>query len=142
MTQLGKLNYRNHRKITVIDGVIGHSGGFNIGQEYIDGKPKYPAWRDTGLRFEGPAVGEMMKLFADRWYEVKRESLYKDEYFASSLDPRPVRNPPAAGRRARRRGPSRVSSPSARGRDRGRTQARVAPVALLRAGPRDLRRAS
>ena len=85
MAQLARWNYRNHRKITVVDGVVGHSGGFNIGQEYIDGKPKYPAWRDTGLRFEGPAVAELAKLFADRWWEVKRESLYLDEYFVSGF---------------------------------------------------------
>lgn len=66
VTQIGKLNYRNHRKITVIDGEIGHSGGVNIGQECIDGGTKYPTWRDTGLRFTGPAVGELQKLFAVR----------------------------------------------------------------------------
>ncbi len=81
VTQIGKLNYRNHRKITVIDGELGHTGGFNIGQEYIDGQPKYPTWRDTGMRFRGPAVGEMQKLFADRWYEVYRESLFNPMYF-------------------------------------------------------------
>jgi cardiolipin synthase len=87
VTQIGKLNYRNHRKITVIDGELGHTGGFNIGQEYIDGQPKYPTWRDTGLRFRGPAVGEMQKLFADRWYEVYRESLFNPMYFPAEGAP-------------------------------------------------------
>lgn len=81
VTQIGKLNYRNHRKITVIDGEIGHSGGVNIGQEYIDGGEKYPTWRDTGMRFTGPAVGELQKLFSDRWYEVYEESLFNPMYF-------------------------------------------------------------
>lgn len=81
VTQIGKLNYRNHRKITVIDGELGHSGGVNIGQEYIDGGEKYPTWRDTGIRFTGPAVAELQKLFAMRWYEVYKESLYDDRYF-------------------------------------------------------------
>ncbi len=81
VTQIGKLNYRNHRKITVIDGEIGHTGGANVGQEYIDGGKKYPSWRDTGLRFTGPAVGELQKLFSDRWYEVYRESLFNPTYF-------------------------------------------------------------
>jgi len=79
--QLGRLNYRNHRKITVIDGVIGHTGGFNIGQEYIDGKPKYPHWRDTGVRVVGPAVLRLQELFAARWFEVERESLFTEQYF-------------------------------------------------------------
>ncbi|MDH4139893.1 MAG: cardiolipin synthase [Coriobacteriia bacterium] len=81
VNQLSKLNYRNHRKITVIDGSIGHSGGVNIGQEYIDGGKKYPTWRDTGIRFTGPAVGELQKLFAYRWYEVFEESLFNPMYF-------------------------------------------------------------
>ncbi len=55
--QIAKLNYRNHRKITVIDGTLGHSGGVNIGQEYIDGGDSYPTWRDTGIRFTGASRG-------------------------------------------------------------------------------------
>ena len=54
IAQLARVNYRNHRKITVIDAEIGHSGGFNIGQEYIDGGKRFPAWRDTGIRMTGP----------------------------------------------------------------------------------------
>jgi len=92
VTQIGKLNYRNHRKITVIDGEIGHSGGVNIGQEYIDGGRKYPTWRDTGIRFTGPAVGELQKLFADRWYEVYQESLFNSMYFPA--EDAPVRDDP------------------------------------------------
>jgi len=80
-TQIGKFNYRNHRKITVIDGVIGHTGGFNVGQEYIDGKPKYPHWRDTGVRITGPAVLRLQELFSARWFEVENESLFTEKYF-------------------------------------------------------------
>ena len=77
ITQLARLNYRNHRKITVVDAEIGHSGGFNIGQEYIDGGKKYPAWRDTGIRMTGPAVADLEKLFDMRWYEVFGEDLFE-----------------------------------------------------------------
>jgi cardiolipin synthase A/B len=87
VTQIGKLNYRDHRKITVIDGEIGHTGGFNIGQEYIDGGARYPSWRDTGVRFTGPAVAELQKLFAERWYEVYRESLFDQRYFPPADTP-------------------------------------------------------
>lgn len=80
-TQLGKLNYRNHRKITVVDGRVAHTGGFNIGQEYIDGGSRYPAWRDTGLRITGPEVWRLQDLFAQRWWEVRKESLYEERYF-------------------------------------------------------------
>ncbi|NTW28088.1 MAG: cardiolipin synthase [Coriobacteriia bacterium] len=79
--QIGKLNYRDHRKIVVIDGVIGHTGGMNIGQEYIDGGDRYPSWRDTSIRMTGPAVAELAHLFAERWYGVFRESLFDAKYF-------------------------------------------------------------
>ena len=81
ITQLARVNYRNHRKITVVDAEIGHSGGFNIGQEYIDGGKKYPAWRDTGIRLTGPAVADLEKLFDMRWYEVFDEDLFDASYY-------------------------------------------------------------
>ena len=81
ITQLARVNYRNHRKITVVDAEIGHSGGFNIGQEYIDGGKKYPAWRDTGIRMTGPAVADLEKLFDMRWYEVFDEDLFDASYY-------------------------------------------------------------
>ena len=93
VAQIRKLNYRDHRKITVVDGVIGHTGGINIGQEYIDGGARYESWRDTGVRFTGPAVAELQKLFAERWYEVYRESLFEDRYFPPAdmpVDAEPV----------------------------------------------------
>jgi cardiolipin synthase len=81
ITQLSRLNYRNHRKITVVDSEIGYSGGFNIGQEYIDGGKKYPAWRDTGVRMTGPGVADLEKLFDMRWYEVFGEDLFDPSYY-------------------------------------------------------------
>ncbi len=81
ITQLARINYRNHRKITVVDSEIGHSGGFNIGQEYIDGGKKYPAWRDTGIRMTGPGVADLEKLFDMRWYEVFGEDLFDPSYY-------------------------------------------------------------
>lgn len=78
---LARINYRNHRKLTVVDGEIGHTGGFNIKQEYIDGGERFPAWRDTGMRITGPAVADLEKLFDMRWYEVYGEDLFKPEYY-------------------------------------------------------------
>ncbi len=77
---INKINYRNHRKIVIIDGDIGYTGGMNMGQEYIDGRPKYDAWRDTHLRMTGPGVAELQKLFASRWYDDRRESLLDEKY--------------------------------------------------------------
>ena len=77
---LFKLNYRNHRKIVVIDGVIGYTGGMNMGQEYIDGGKRFASWRDTHLRITGQAVAELQKLFALRWFEDEHEDLLDDRH--------------------------------------------------------------
>jgi cardiolipin synthase len=88
LAQLARVNYRNHRKITVVDAEIGHSGGFNVGQEYIDGGKRFPAWRDTGIRITGPAVADLEKLFDMRWYEVFGEDLFQTGYYPdASLPP-------------------------------------------------------
>jgi cardiolipin synthase len=79
-TQLNSLNYRNHRKISVIDGEIGYTGGLNVGQEYIDGGKAYPSWRDQGLRVTGPIVAELEKWFASRWLEDTDDMLMGDKY--------------------------------------------------------------
>lgn len=81
MKHLDSVNYRNHRKITVIDGDIGYNGGFNIGQEYIDGGKGYPSWRDSGLRYTGPGVAELQKWFSTRWYlHTGGENLVTEKY--------------------------------------------------------------
>jgi cardiolipin synthase len=61
-----RINWRNHRKVTVIDGKIGYIGGMNIADRYLDGgKHKY--WRDTHLRITGSAVGALQYSFAIDW---------------------------------------------------------------------------
>lgn len=88
VTGIAKVNYRNHRKITVIDAEIGHTGGFNVAQEYIDGGKRFPAWRDTGLRLTGPGVADLEKLFDVRWLEVDGEDLFHERYYPDpSLPP-------------------------------------------------------
>ncbi len=81
MTGLARLNYRNHRKITVVDAEIGHTGGFNVAQEYIDGGSRFPAWRDTGLRLTGAGVADLEKLFDMRWLEAHGEDLFDARYY-------------------------------------------------------------
>jgi cardiolipin synthase A/B len=81
-----KMNYRNHRKIVVIDGVIGYTGGMNLGQEYIDGGSRFPTWRDTHLRVTGQAVAELQKLFSMRWFEVEHDDLLQDRYLPPAED--------------------------------------------------------
>ena len=58
-----EFNNRSHRKITVIDGKIGYTGGINLADEYINEFEKHGHWKDTGIRLEGEAVWEMTRLF-------------------------------------------------------------------------------
>jgi cardiolipin synthase len=62
-----KLNERNHRKITVIDGKIGYLGGFNIGKEYIGQDPKFGNWRDYHLKIVGEGVQDLQAQFRKDW---------------------------------------------------------------------------
>jgi cardiolipin synthase len=62
-----QLNYRNHMKMVVIDGEVVYSGGMNMGQEYIDGGPRFEVWRDTHFRMTGPVVAAYLQLFAETW---------------------------------------------------------------------------
>ena len=61
------LNHRDHRKITVIDGKVGFTGGFNLADEYFDRKHPYGKWKDTGLRLEGEAVRSLTAAFLELW---------------------------------------------------------------------------
>lgn len=62
-----KANWRNHRKMVVIDGEIAHTGGMNIGNEYSGRGSKFSYWRDTNIRIEGPAVLEVQECFIYDW---------------------------------------------------------------------------
>ncbi|KAB7704787.1 cardiolipin synthase [Bacillus aerolatus] len=78
-----RLNYRNHRKLAIIDGQIGYVGGFNIGDEYLGRNPKFGYWRDTHLRIEGTAVHAIQTRFILDWNQAsKRYDIhYSDHYF-------------------------------------------------------------
>ena len=78
-----KVNYRNHRKILIIDGKVGFTGGINIADRYVKGL-KWGKWRDTHLRIEGPAVHGLQKIFLTDWYFVNRE-LIADVVFYPDL---------------------------------------------------------
>ncbi|MCK5798604.1 MAG: cardiolipin synthase, partial [Deltaproteobacteria bacterium] len=61
-------NLRNHRKLVVVDGHIGFTGGVNIGDEYTGRKKRVGRWRDTHMRIEGPAVRHLQEIFAEDWH--------------------------------------------------------------------------
>lgn len=77
-----RLNYRDHRKITVIDGKIGYVGGLNIGDEYLGRVERYGKWRDTHLRIEGDAVDQLQLRFIMDWnFVFDNEIELSDKYF-------------------------------------------------------------
>ncbi|RHH55850.1 cardiolipin synthase [Enterococcus casseliflavus] len=80
-----RLNYHLHRKIVVIDGQIGWTGGFNVGDQYLGKKAKFGYWRDTHARIVGTASFTLQEIFIRDWNaSVKREEdqlEYEDRYF-------------------------------------------------------------
>lgn len=76
-----RLNYRNHRKILVVDGKVGFVGGLNIGDEYLGKNKKLGFWRDTHLKLQGEAVYLLQVIFLRDWYFVSREELEGKAYF-------------------------------------------------------------
>ena len=75
----GEFNNRSHRKICVIDGKVGYTGGVNIADEYINEVVKFGHWKDTGIRLEGEAVWELTRLFLSD-YGLNVKTLPKDEH--------------------------------------------------------------
>lgn len=63
-----QLNFRNHRKIVVVDGQIGFLGGLNVGIEYLGQKPPLAPWRDTHVEVRGPVVASLQEAFAEDWF--------------------------------------------------------------------------
>lgn len=77
-----RINYRNHRKIVVIDGSIGYTGGFNVGNEYLGLVKKFGYWRDNHLRIVGKAVSSLQNRFLMDWNsQHKTEIGFEKEYF-------------------------------------------------------------
>ena len=77
-----KVNYRNHRKLCVIDGKVGFIGGMNIAKRYVKGTGKQP-WRDTHLRIQGGGVYALQRAFLIDWYFVDRTLITNRVYYPS-----------------------------------------------------------
>ena len=74
------MNHRDHRKITVIDGKVGFTGGYNLSDEYFDLTRPYGKWKDTGLKLEGQAVRSLTSIFLELWYLQTRKTEPADRY--------------------------------------------------------------
>ena len=83
-----KANYRNHRKLIVIDGTVGYIGGMNIALRYVKGTGTQP-WRDTMLRMTGGIVYALQRAFLIDWYFVDRTLITGRQYYPSILHESP-----------------------------------------------------
>ena len=84
-----RVNLRNHRKITVVDGRIGFTGGINIGDDYLGKNPALGYWRDSFVRLEGPAVADLQSVFREDWEFTCHETLREEKYAPPQPDAGP-----------------------------------------------------
>lgn len=86
------VNYRNHRKIVIVDGRVGFLGGLNVGNEYLDGGDRFHFWRDTHLEIRGDALDILQGVFISDWQFTTGEAVEEKEYFPerSSVGNHPV----------------------------------------------------
>ena len=78
---LDTINNRTHRRILVVDGRVGFTGGAGIADEWLGNADRPEHWRDTQVRVEGPVVAQLQAAFQDNWAEVKGEALQGEESF-------------------------------------------------------------
>ncbi|MEG1580192.1 MAG: cardiolipin synthase [Bacteroidaceae bacterium] len=86
-----KANYRNHRKLCIIDGSVGFIGGMNIALRYVRGKEGTP-WCDMQLRIEGGAVAALQQVFLTDWFFMSRVMINDTPYYPVSLQNKNVKN--------------------------------------------------
>lgn len=78
------MNFRNHRKIVVIDNNVGFVGGFNVGDEYLGKDSKFGYWRDTHIKFTGSAVNDLNLRFLADWRYATKEEVSLEEIFETN----------------------------------------------------------
>lgn len=83
-----KMNYRNHRKIVVIDGKIGYTGGINIRGDHMGDKKRLSPWRDTHIRIVGTGVYALQNIFLNDWRYVKKEKVEPLSYVEKGFFPK------------------------------------------------------
>ena len=81
-----KINFRNHRKIIVIDGSIGFVGGLNIGDEYLGRDSNFGFWRDTHMMLKGEAVRSLQLIFLQDWYYMTNKNILSADYLSPDLE--------------------------------------------------------
>jgi len=80
-SHLGRLNNRTHRKLLIVDGRIGFTGGVGVAPQWTGRAQDPDHWRDTHFEVEGPVVAQMQSVFIDNWIKVTGDVLHGPEYF-------------------------------------------------------------
>ena len=78
---LGRMNNRTHRKLLVVDGRVGFTGGVGIADNWLGHAQDPDHWRDSHFRVEGPVVAQMQAAFMDNWIKTSGAVLHGEEYF-------------------------------------------------------------
>jgi cardiolipin synthase len=82
---LGRLNNRTHRKLMIVDGTTGFTGGVGFGREWADNKEHPRDWRESHYQVKGPVVAQMQAVFVDNWIKATGRVLHGREYFPTQL---------------------------------------------------------
>ncbi|MEQ9695913.1 cardiolipin synthase [Shimia sp. SDUM112013] len=76
-----QVNFRNHRKTVIVDGIVGFTGGLNVANEYMGHHPEMGHWRDTHCRLRGPIVSQLQLVFCEDWHWATESSLLDDLFW-------------------------------------------------------------
>ena len=87
---IDRVNNRTHRKLLIVDGTIGFTGGVGIGDEWQGDARNPDEWRDNHYRVEGPAVSDMQAAFAENWLEASNEVLQGDKFYPGHVEAGPI----------------------------------------------------
>ena len=79
-----RIDFRNHRKIVIIDSQVCFTGGINVGKEHLGLSPSYGHWRDTHIKISGPAALCMQQTFVESWFMTTKEVLDHQRYFPTT----------------------------------------------------------
>jgi cardiolipin synthase A/B len=78
---LSRMNHRTHRKLLIVDGQVGFTGGVGIADEWLGNADSPKHWRDSHFRLDGPAVAQMQAAFMDNWIKTKSKVHHEEDYF-------------------------------------------------------------
>lgn len=99
---LGRINNRTHRKLLIVDGAVGFTGGVGIANQWLGNAATAAEWRDSHFAVRGPVVAQMQAVFLDNWIKATGEVLHGDNYFpelnpAGDMDAQMFGSSPAGG---------------------------------------------